>query len=335
MSETNVEVKATYLPTDQSCKNQFVSKNINTIKSGEHISNTMDFNNKVYNSVLSTSIQDYEFPIKPLSLNIEDINVIHDCNKPNVNVDVLEVPINVQNDRLCNEFESKELNKIKNFENICNYEDCNDKNVIHKSICAADVTKSELPIKSSLLKSEDINVLKECDTQKGDVDVCEVLGTPTDVQNDKLCNKFKPEESCENKNLKNELFNTNSESPNILKACNDLSASVNIEQSPHNDETSTGSSFINTFGDISLNVNILKGIQQHGYQNLTTLQQKCLYHCMNGQDIVFYSYPCIGKSTMSIISVLERINTSLNECQAIFIVPTFKQALSTEKVFSL
>lgn len=328
------------MPTDQSCNNQFVSKNYNIIKSGEHICNDMDFNNKVYNPVLSTSIQEYEFPIKPLSLNIEDINIIHDCNKPKVNADILEVPINVQNDRLCNKFESKELNKIKNFENLCNYEDCNDKNVIHKSIYSANVTKSELSIKSSLLKSEDINVLKECGTQKGDVDICEVLDTPTHVQNDKLCNTFKPDESCENSNRKNKvlinslLFNIDSESSCVLKECNDLSSSINIVQSPHNnDETSTGSSFINECGDISLNVNILKGIQQHGYQNLTALQRKCLYHCMNGQDIIFYSYPCIGKSTMCIISVLERINTSLNECQAIFIVPTFRQALSTEKVF--
>lgn len=331
MSETNTEIKATYLLTDQSCNNQFDSRNINTIKSGEHIYNDMDFNNKVCKPVLSTNIQKYEFPVKPLSLNIGDNNLIKDCNKSKVNGDVLDVPINVQ---LGNEFESKELNKIKNFE------DCNDKNVIHKSICSANVTKSELSIKSSLFKTEE--VLKECDTQKGNVDICEVLDTPTHVQNDKLCNTFKPEESCVNIDFKNEtlinslLFNTDSESSSVLKEFNDLSTSINIEQSVYNnDETSTGSNFINEFGDISLNVNLLKGIQQHGYQNLTTLQQKCLYHCMNGQDIIFYSYPCVGKSTMCVISVLERINTSLNECQAIFIVPTFKQALSTEKVFSL
>jgi len=86
---------------------------------------------------------------------------------------------------------------------------------------------------------------------------------------------------------------------------------------------------------IDLKDELLNGIHQHGIQNLMSSQQQCLSHYINGRDVILHSYPCMGKSTVCFISVLQRINTSLNECQAIVFVPTLELALSAQKVFIL
>jgi len=83
---------------------------------------------------------------------------------------------------------------------------------------------------------------------------------------------------------------------------------------------------------LNLNVKLLNGIHQHGIKDLMPLQLKCLFHCINRRDVIFHSYPCIGKSTVGFISVLQMIDTNLNECQAIVLVPTLELALSAQKV---
>lgn len=154
-------------------------------------------------------------------------------------------------------------------------------------------------------------------------------------QNDYLCSNFaESKENCEVKNLenvcndmddnlKNEVSNpiclvNNSRDENVLKS--NINTKLEIRE------------MFDEFNTLGLNAQLSNGIYHHGFQRLLTLQQQCILHCINGRDIVLHSYPCAGKSTMCLISVLQRINTSFNECQAIILVPTYELALYTQRV---
>jgi len=182
------------------------------------------------------------------------------------------------------------------------------------------------------------------------------------IQNDQLCNQLVSkdisvikslENICNdiNKNDKNEIHKPVC-SINILKGnigikssllntddflvsreCNDILIDVNAKPSSINDDEKSGCD-MDEFNIMGLNIELLNGIHQHGIQDLTNLQLKCISYCINRRDIICHSYPCIGKSTMCFISLLQMIDVNLNECQAIVLVPTLELALSAQKVHS-
>lgn len=138
------------------------------------------------------------------------------------------------------------------------------------------------------------------------------------------------------KNISKDEINSvmlNIENSDVMKKYNDLSANGDKLSTINNDEKSLQPCHIDKFNIMDLNVELLNGIRHHGFKDLMILQQQFLFHCINGRDIIFHSYPCIGKSTICFISVLQKINTSLNECQAVILVPTLELALFGLKVF--
>ncbi|XP_025409565.1 pre-mRNA-processing ATP-dependent RNA helicase prp11-like isoform X1 [Sipha flava] len=134
---------------------------------------------------------------------------------------------------------------------------------------------------------------------------------------------------CLTNNSKDEINSLmlNIEVSSVMKKCNDLSVNGDKPSPFNNDEKSLQPCHIDKCSIMDLNIELSNGIRDHGFENFMTLQQQFLFHCINGRDIIFHSYPCIGKSTICFISVLQKINTSLNECQAIILVPTLELAL--------
>lgn len=128
--------------------------------------------------------------------------------------------------------------------------------------------------------------------------------------------------------IKSSILNT--ENLFVSRECSDK---LIDEPSSSNDDDKS-KSYKDEFSIVDLNVELLNGIHQHGIQELMTLQLKFMSFFINKRDIIFHSYPCIGKSTVCFISVLQTIDTNLNECQAVILVPTLELALSAQKVCS-
>lgn len=250
--------------------------------------------------------------------------------------------------------------------------DCNNKNTNSNpgflNVCSP---MCELSIQSSMLSnSKDSSVSSECDPLKLNAVVCEAPMKLSLVKNDQLCNQFEPKEICQNENLDNiegyldhiniekiemydsvcsknlqnnkllvetPLLSTSIKSSSLMEVVTiDFPANVNVDSYSNNDsKTSTQPCSMNEFSNISFSVDLMKGIYQQRCQNLTLSQLKYLSRCMNKRDIIFHSNPYVGKTTICLISVLQRINTGLNECQAVVLVPTLELALSTQKVLCL
>lgn len=92
---------------------------------------------------------------------------------------------------------------------------------------------------------------------------------------------------------------------------------------------------MNSFNEMSLKIDILRGIYSLGYVNPTNLQKRVIVDCVNGRDVIVFAGPGSGRTLMFTVPLLERIKTNLNECQAIVLVPTQDIAIHIKKVLDI
>lgn len=67
---------------------------------------------------------------------------------------------------------------------------------------------------------------------------------------------------------------------------------------------------------------LLRGIYGFGYEKPSAIQQKAILPCVSGQDVIAQAQSGTGKTATFVISILQRINTEKNECQALILAPT-------------
>lgn len=252
-----------------------------------------------------------------------------------------EVETHVRNDQLYNhQLKSKDISETESLEKVSNVKHSY-KNKAHNPVCLSNSSNNEIEIKSSLLNTEDSTISKEYNESKDNVEIESKEFKSFENVSNGADHSYKNEihsSVCLSNSLHDEIEIKSSllniDDSSVSRECNDLSTNINhgTLSSINNDEKSI--CYMNEFNTMGLKVELLNGIHQHGFQNLTTLQLQYIPYCINGRDIIFHSYPCVGKSIMCFISLLQRIDTSLDICQAIVLVPTLELALSTQKVFS-
>ncbi|VVC44474.1 Helicase, C-terminal,Helicase superfamily 1/2, ATP-binding domain,P-loop containing nucleoside [Cinara cedri] len=257
---------------------------------------------------------------------MENETQVQDNLIPKVNRDV---EYSVHNVQLCSQqSESKDMFEIKNIENVNNFE-----NKTHNLFNLNNATEEKFEIISLLPDTKNSCALKECDQKQGKLDV------EVHMQNYQSCSYQSGSKNNSNINLKNVCnkleYNYTNINPNnsicstdILKNTNDNDLSTCIK----NNEKSIQPCGVGEFNIRDLNAELWNGIHHAGFQNLMTSQLECISHFINGCNVFLHSYPCVGKSTICFISVLQKIDTTLNVCQAIILVPTLQLSLSTLKM---
>ncbi|TNN04174.1 hypothetical protein fugu_001203 [Takifugu bimaculatus] len=86
------------------------------------------------------------------------------------------------------------------------------------------------------------------------------------------------------------------------------------------------------FEDMKLNENLLRGIFAYGFEKPSFFQQRVIIPCIKGHDVIAQSQSGTGKTGTYIISVLQRINVTIKETQAIILAPTRELAHQIQKV---
>ncbi len=79
---------------------------------------------------------------------------------------------------------------------------------------------------------------------------------------------------------------------------------------------------INTFEDLNLNDNILRGIYSYGWEQPSMVQKKGILPVINGKDSIIQAQSGTGKTGTFSIATLSTINEKLFSCQAIVLSPT-------------
>lgn len=87
-----------------------------------------------------------------------------------------------------------------------------------------------------------------------------------------------------------------------------------------------------SFDDMNLKEELLRGIYGYGFEKPSAIQQRAIMPCLKGHDVIAQAQSGTGKTATFSISILQTIDTSIRECQALVLAPTRELAMQIQKV---
>ena len=87
-----------------------------------------------------------------------------------------------------------------------------------------------------------------------------------------------------------------------------------------------------TFEEMGLREELLRGIYAYGFEKPSAIQQRAIKAAIQGRDLIAQSQSGTGKTAVFCISILQTIDTSSNETQALVLSPTRELAEQSQKV---
>lgn len=106
----------------------------------------------------------------------------------------------------------------------------------------------------------------------------------------------------------------------------------NVFDDAHNYNDSESIESVTDFDDMNLNENLLRGIYGYGFERPSEIQQKGIPLICKGGDVIVQSKSGTGKTGTFIVSILNRIDSTVNECQSVVLVPTRELAIQVQNV---
>eukprot|EP00743_Colponemidia_sp_Colp-15_P000168 GILK01000194.1.p1 GENE.GILK01000194.1~~GILK01000194.1.p1 ORF type:complete len:430 (-),score=80.39 GILK01000194.1:222-1478(-) len=89
---------------------------------------------------------------------------------------------------------------------------------------------------------------------------------------------------------------------------------------------------VDTFDGLGLKENLLRGIYSYGFEKPSTIQQRGVAPILKGHDSICQAQSGTGKTATFAISILQKLDTNVRECQALVLAPTRELAQQTQKV---
>ncbi len=86
------------------------------------------------------------------------------------------------------------------------------------------------------------------------------------------------------------------------------------------------------FDDMALREELLRGIYAYGFEKPSAIQQRAIVPCVKGLDVIAQAQSGTGKTATFSISILQQIDTSKPQCQALILAPTRELAQQIQKV---
>eukprot|EP00741_Cyanophora_paradoxa_P008553 tig00001339_g8278.t1 len=107
---------------------------------------------------------------------------------------------------------------------------------------------------------------------------------------------------------------------------------TDVDDSKLEFETTPGVDVIKSFDSMGLRDDLLRGIYGYGMEKPSAIQQRAIVPICKGRDVIAQAQSGTGKTTLMCISILQCIDTSLREVQALVLSPTRELATQTQKV---
>lgn len=86
------------------------------------------------------------------------------------------------------------------------------------------------------------------------------------------------------------------------------------------------------FDDMNLKEALLRGIYAYGFEKPSAIQQRAIIPCCRGRDVIAQAQSGTGKTATFAVSILQNIDLSVKECQALVLAPTRELAQQIQKV---
>ncbi|RDD47676.1 Eukaryotic initiation factor 4A-I [Trichoplax sp. H2] len=89
---------------------------------------------------------------------------------------------------------------------------------------------------------------------------------------------------------------------------------------------------VDSFDSMGLKDPLLRGIYAYGFEKPSAIQQRAIIPCIEGHDVIAQAQSGTGKTATFAISILQKIDISLHQCQALILAPTRELAQQIQKV---
>ncbi|KAJ2798544.1 RNA helicase [Coemansia guatemalensis] len=99
-------------------------------------------------------------------------------------------------------------------------------------------------------------------------------------------------------------------------------------------ESSKGVRPVNSFDDMDLKEDLLRGIYAYNFERPSAIQQRAIMPIASGRDVIAQAQSGTGKTGTLGISILQRIETKVRETQALVLSPTRELATQTQGVIA-
>ena len=101
---------------------------------------------------------------------------------------------------------------------------------------------------------------------------------------------------------------------------------------PDGDIESNWDEITDNFDDMDLREPLLRGIYAYGFEKPSAIQQRAIVPCLKNRDVIAQAQSGTGKTATFAISVLQQIDLTLKETQALILAPTRELAQQIQKV---
>ncbi|KAI9220098.1 ATP-dependent RNA helicase eIF4A [Blastocladiella britannica] len=89
---------------------------------------------------------------------------------------------------------------------------------------------------------------------------------------------------------------------------------------------------VDSFDDMNLKQELLRGIYAYGFERPSAIQARAIMPVVKGHDVIAQAQSGTGKTATFAISILQKIDVSLKQTQALILAPTRELALQIHKV---
>jgi ATP-dependent RNA helicase DeaD len=98
-------------------------------------------------------------------------------------------------------------------------------------------------------------------------------------------------------------------------------------------ETLPVSTLVPGFSDLGLSPNVLKALDEIGYENPTPIQARTIPHVLAGRDVVGQAQTGTGKTAAFALPLLSRLDMAQKDPQALVMTPTRELAIQVAEAF--
>jgi len=89
-----------------------------------------------------------------------------------------------------------------------------------------------------------------------------------------------------------------------------------------------------TFDSMDLKEDLLRGIYAYGFEKPSAIQQRAIKPTLMGKDVIAQAQSGTGKTATFAIGILQKLDVSMRDCQALILAPTRELALQIKTVIT-
>ncbi|KAF4311105.1 RNA helicase ATP-dependent DEAD-box conserved site [Botryosphaeria dothidea] len=109
-------------------------------------------------------------------------------------------------------------------------------------------------------------------------------------------------------------------------------ADKGLEEVPEGQIESNYDETTDSFDSMNLKPELLRGVYAYGFERPSAIQQRAIMPVIKGHDVIAQAQSGTGKTATFSISVLQKLDPNIKECQALILAPTRELAQQIQKV---